>query len=152
MHPTHLITPDEVDAWLADSVNKVVTFHRTTRWAAHDIVRSGADITRSHVGSFGQGFYTATRSDAFFGEAEVAVAVRIRRPLLGHLDEIEEQMDDFLARLGAPQRRMTPDVAAAVRQELLRLGYDGILIQDAGGDGVDFVIALENQQVKAVQP
>src|SRR5436190_20555679 len=138
MRPTHLILADEVDGWLADSVNKVVTYHRTTRWAAHDIILHGADITRSHIGSFGQGFYTATRSDVFFGEVEIVVAIRLRRPLVGHLDDIDEQMDDLLAWLGAPQRRMTPSVAAAVRQELLRLGYDGIVIQDAGGVGVDF--------------
>src|SRR4051794_1936927 len=99
MRPLHVIAREEVDAWLVDSVNKVITFHRTTRWAAQDIIRHGADITRSHIGSFGQGFYTATRSDVFFGEAEVTVAIRVRRPLVGHLDDVDEQMDDFLARL-----------------------------------------------------
>ncbi len=34
----HSIAPDEVDAWLADSVNKLVTGHRTTRAAAQDIL------------------------------------------------------------------------------------------------------------------
>jgi hypothetical protein len=59
-HPPHVIAPDEVAAWLADSVNKVVTYHRTTREGAQDIIDRGVDVSRSRIGAYGQGFYTTT--------------------------------------------------------------------------------------------
>lgn len=37
-----------------------------------------------------------------------------------------------------------------MRLELLSLGYDGIVIRDGGGDGVDYVIALDAATVKVV--
>ena len=58
--PPHIIRPDEVDAWLADSVNQRVTHHRTTRAAAQDILERGVDISRSRIAAYGQGFYTTT--------------------------------------------------------------------------------------------
>ena len=52
--------------------------------------------------------------------------------------------------LGAPGGRITPTIAAAIRLELMRLGYDGIVVVDGGGDGVDYVIALVSEAVRVV--
>lgn len=76
MRPDHIITTAEVDNWLADSAVKRVTHHRTSPSAARDIVEHGVDLDRSQTGSFGQGFYTSTLADEFYGEAQVVVAVR----------------------------------------------------------------------------
>jgi hypothetical protein len=32
----------------------------------------------------------------------------------------------------------------------VHLGYDGIVVRDAGGDGIDYVIAVEADAVKVV--
>lgn len=147
----HLLRRGAVDAWLVDSVIKSPTYHRTSPAAAHDILEHGADPERSAIGAFGQGFYTSTQPDSFHGTAEVEVAVRTRDPMIGHIDDLEPAIDDLGRRLRPEARgRMTRDVAAAIRQELLDLGYDGIVIQDAGGDGVDYVVALLDETVKVV--
>ncbi len=39
-----------------------------------------------------------------------------------------------------------------IRDELLRAGYDGIIVRDGGGDGIDYVIAIDNATVKVVVP
>ena len=149
--PPHLIRPDEVDAWLADSANKRVTYHRTTHESAEAILRDGVDITRSWIGSFGQGFYSATIGEPFDGPAELPVAIRLQRPFIGHFNEVESYMELLTRRLGRGDARLTPAVAAAIRWHLLALQYDGIVVADAGGDGVDFVIALEAASVKVVR-
>ena len=129
--PPHIITPEEVDAWLADSVNQQVTYHRTTRLAAQDILDHGVDVSRSRIGAYGQGFYTATDPEAFPGDTLVGVAIRTRRPLVGDEPDIADESDE-LGRRFAPGGHITPAVAASIRQELLRLGYDAIT-----GAGVD---------------
>jgi hypothetical protein len=148
----HVIQPDEVDTWLADSVNRQVTYHRTTREAALDILEHGVDIGRSRIGAYGRGFYTATVSGVFPGDAEVAVAVRTRCPLEGDYEEMHVEMEARTRRLVGRAGGLTPEVAAAIRQELLQEGYDGIIVRDGGGDGVDYIIALESASVKVVWP
>lgn len=150
--PPHLIAPDEVADWLVGSANQRVTYHRTSVQAARDIVRRGVDISRSRIGSYGQGFYTATESDPFYGVAELSVAVRLLRPLIGGPDDVATVVDSIADRLGPPGSRITPPVAAAIRRELRALGYDGIMVIDGGGDGIDFVIALDGRSVRVVQP
>ena len=147
--PPHLIALGEVAAWLADSVVKTVTYHRTSPEAARFIVERGVRITRSMIGSFGQGFYSATVSDEFYGDAEVTVAVRIRRPLLGDLTSVSDELDR-LARRYSRSGRITPPVAERIRLALLAEGYDGIVVYDAGGDDVDYVVALDADTVKVV--
>ena len=150
--PAHLITSDQVDAWLADSVNRQLTYHRTSAEAAGNILRQRVDVSRGVIGAYGQGFYTATRADSVHGAVELALAVRLRRPLQGPVDEVAGVVD-ALARLvtGSPTPRITPEVTAGVRRELLDLGYDGLIVWDAGGDGIDYVIALQAETVKVVQ-
>ena len=41
---------------------------------------------------------------------------------------------------------------AEIRRTLLREGYDGIIVRDAGGDGLDYVIALDGRSVKLLRP
>jgi hypothetical protein len=149
--PPHIIRPDEVASWLAESVNKVVTYHRTDATAATDIIAHGVDVTKTHIGSFGQGFYTATHSDPFYGEVEIPVAVRLLRPRVGHMDDLELELDELVEQFRR-DRRLTPDVAIQIRQRFLAEGYDGIIARDAGGNGVDYVIALEGSAVKVVRP
>lgn len=152
MPPTgHLILASEVPGWLVDSVNKAVTYHRTTRAAAQDILEHGVDVARSRIGSYGQGFYTATDPGAFPGDATLAVAIRTRHPLVGELEEIADQID-AIARVVTGSPRITPAVSAAIRRELVRVGYDGIVVRDAGGDGIDYVVALDSRTVKVIQP
>ena len=142
--PGHLIRRADVAAWLAESVVKDVTFHRTTVEAARAIRERGVRIDASRVGTFGQGFYTATTTDAFFGDGEVAVAVAVdlRRPLVGHADDIGDEVDALAARLRPSDPRITWDLAVRIRRELVAIGYDGIVAFDAGGDGIDYVVAL----------
>jgi hypothetical protein len=150
--PPHVIRPNEVDAWLADSVNKQVTYHRTTRALVQDILEHGVDISRSRIAAYGQGFYTATDVSQFAGDADLAVAVRTRHPLVGYVDDMIPWFSDLVDLLTGGRGTLTPAVAARIRQELLDLGYDGVIVRDAGGDGVDFVIALHGHLVKVVQP
>lgn len=140
--PPHAIRRADVATWLRDSVVKDVTYHRTTVAAARAIRNSGVRIDASRIGTFGQGFYTATSTDAFFGDDELAMAVRLRRPLVGHADDIGNQVDALAARLRPSDPRITWDLAVRIRRELVVLGYDGIVAHHAGGDGIDFVIAL----------
>ncbi len=150
--PPHLITPEEVDGWLAGSAVRGVTYHRTSVSAAREIVARGVDITRSEIGAYGQGFYTATEPDPIYGSVQVVVAVRSLFPLRGDDTSVGEQVDRIAERLGAPAGRITAAASRGIRRELLRLGYDGIVVLDGGGDGIDYVIALEPQSVKLVRP
>jgi hypothetical protein len=66
------------------------------------------------------------------------------------LDEVAEVIDD-LARLAAPRDpRITPDVATEIRRHLLDLGYDGIVVWDGDGDGIDYVIAITDDSIRVV--
>jgi hypothetical protein len=149
--PPYLIAPDEVASWLADSVNHRVTFHRTIAQAAEEIRRRGVDISRSRIGAYGQGFYSATEPDAFFGDVVLPVAIRLVSPLVGDLVSVGDIVDSITDRLAPLSRRITPPIAAALRRELLMLGYDGIVVLDGGGDGVDYVVALSGQSVRVIQ-
>ena len=45
---------------------------------------------------------------------------------------------------------MTPSLGRQLRRELLRSGYDGLIVGDAGGDGIDYVIAIVDESVRIV--
>jgi len=79
------------------------------------------------------------------------VAIRSLNPLTGTFDEVEAMIDRIATRLNPPRGNITPAVAAGIRRELVRLGYDGIIVPDGGGDGVDWVIALTGDAVKVVE-
>jgi hypothetical protein len=129
-----------------------VTYHRTTRAAAQDILEHGVDISRSRIAAYGQGFYTATDVRELAGDADLAVAVRTPHPLVGHVDDMIPYFTDLADLLLSGRGALTPAVAARIRRALLDLGYDSVIIRDAGGDDVDFVIALHGYVVKVVQP
>ena len=71
-------------------------------------------------------------------------------PLLKAREALERQIDDLVESLSPRDRRITPEVAARVRSELISLGYDAIVVRDAGGPGIDYVIALQADTVKVV--
>lgn len=146
----HLISPDEVADWLTDSVNRRVTYHNTSLSAATEIRQNGVWIDRSRLGSFGQGFYTGTVPEPFYGPVSVPVAIRLLRPLVGHLNEVEAYIEDVIVRLRPRSPAITPPLAGRIRRELLDAGYDGLMIGDAGGDGINFVVALVDGVTRVV--
>lgn len=148
--PPHQIVRAEVAAWLEGSAVTNITHHVTTSEAAQHIVSRGVSIGRSVGGAYGQGFYTATEPDLFFGDTIVSVAIRMLRPLIGPASDIEPLVDAIARRAHPQDRGLTPRGRQAVRRELLRLGYDGIVLRDGGGDGIDYVIAIEDATVKVV--
>lgn len=135
--------------WLADSAVKTVTYHRTSPAAARAIVEHSVSIERSRIGSYGQGFYSATKADEFYGDAEITVAICTRSPFVGDMSSVSESIDR-LARHFSPTRRITPHVSMLIRRELLAAGYDAIVVRDAGGDGIDYVVALDERIVRVV--
>jgi hypothetical protein len=76
----------------------------------------------------------------------------MRHPLIGRPGDVGEFVDDLVTEVGRTAPPVTPEIAAQMRRELLRLGYDGIIVQDATDEGFDFVVALEASSVKVVQP
>jgi hypothetical protein len=148
--PDHVIAPNEVSSWLADSAVRTVTYHCTSWQAAERIRERGVDPERSRVGSFGQGFYTATVREEEFGSTCLTEAVRLQTPLFGSFAEVEQIVDAIAARLNPLTGRISVAIAAGIRRELLRLGDDGIIVPDGGGDGIDWVIALRADAVKVV--
>ena len=148
--PSHQIGRDEVSNWLVDSIVRRVTYHTTTFEAVRDILEHGVDIERSRSGAYGHGFYTATESDPFFGPATVEVAIRLSHPLVGPANEVEAIVDAIARRNRPRDSGLSQHGSRAVRRELLDLGYDGIVIYDAGGDGVDYVVALDATTVRIV--
>jgi hypothetical protein len=150
--PPHWIRPDAVDAWLADSVNRRVTFHYTTREAAQEILEHGVDIRRSRIAAYGQGFYTLSVSDPSYGPVALEVAVRARQPLAGLATEIETQIDALAEAVPGYKGRITRAIAHELRAALVRLGYDSLILYDAGGDGVHYVVALHSDRVRVVRP
>jgi hypothetical protein len=146
----HQIRRRDVAAWLAGSAIQAVTYHRTSHASAFDIRNRGVDLTRSQMASFGEGFYTATTSDPLRGPAEVVVAIRTLRPLIGTPDDVGAMIDG-LARLASPRDpSITPEVAAEIRRHLIDLGYDGIIVEDADDAGVDYVVAIAEGSVRVV--
>jgi len=81
----------------------------------------------------------------------VTVAVRAQRPLMDDANKLEPFFNELAERSGG-RGGVTTAVAARMRAALLDLGYDSLIIRDAGGDGVDYVIALHRSQVKVVRP
>jgi len=148
--PPHVIAPDEVDTWLADSAVRTVTYHNTDRMAAASIVRDGPKVERSRIGSYGQGFYTATVPDPFHGEIELTLALRLRTPLIGHALDLDTLLDRLALRLSPENPAITPLLARRIRREFLSEGYVGIVAYDAGGDGIDYAIALVNDTIRVV--
>lgn len=149
--PDHVITPAEVDGWLADSVVKTVTYHRTTFEAADDILAYGVALELSRIGSYGQGFYSSTDPDEPpHGPIAIRVAIKIQQSLRGSVDELGQYIDDLALELRPRERGITPEGAAEIRHELLRLGYDEVVVTDACGDGIDYVIAIKVDTVKVV--
>jgi hypothetical protein len=146
----HLIRRRDVADWLSDSVVQVVTLHRTTEDAAAAIRECGPDLDAARISSFGQGFHTALWPDPPQGQVDMPIAIRTRYPLVGSLDEVAAVIDD-IARLVSPRDpRITPEVAAQIRLHLLDLGYDGIVVRDGGGDGIDYVVAIVDGGAKVV--
>ncbi|MBI4492486.1 MAG: hypothetical protein HY690_06805 [Chloroflexi bacterium] len=149
-YPSHLISPDEVKDWLADSVNKRITFHRTARLAAEEIIKHGVDISRSRIGAYGQGFYTTTDPEGLPGDTILEVTIRLLKPLVGDSEAVGSLADEVALRVSG-RSAITRPTAHLIRQELLNRGYDGMIIRDAGGDGIDFVVALLGETVKVVE-
>jgi hypothetical protein len=151
--PSHLILPEEVDAWLADSAVKVVTYHRTSVLGARSILAQGVDIARSRIGAYGQGFYTATAPvDEELDDVTLTVAVRLRSPLVGYAEALAVRVDEIIVTRYGRLRPITTDVASAVRRVLVGLGYDGLVIRDVEEEGLDYVVAFFGTSVKVVQP
>jgi hypothetical protein len=147
----HLIRPDEADAWPPDSVIKAVTYLSSLRAAAAQILEQGIDLSRSRIGAYGQGFYTATDVSERPGEVDIAVAVRLRRPLEADALELDARIDAVVRQLAGPRGGLTPEVAALVRRVLLAEGYDGLVVRNAEGEGVDYFIALNASSVKVIE-
>jgi hypothetical protein len=120
--PPHLIAPDEVADWLAGSANRLVTYHNTSLTAATENRQNGVWIDRSRLGAFGEGFYTSTVPEPFYGPVSVPVAIRLLRPLFGHLDEVEAYIEDVIVRLGPRSPAITSSLAGRIRRELLDAG------------------------------
>jgi hypothetical protein len=148
--PPHQIDRNQVADWLADSIVTRVTYHATSFEAASHILEHGVDIERSRSGAYGEGFYTATEPDPFFGPAILEVAIRLQHALAGSANDVEVVIDAIARRSRPRDYGLTLYGSRAVRRELLDLGYDGIVIYDGGGDGVDYVIALDEATVKIV--
>ena len=88
--------------------------------------------------------------DPFHGELELTVAVRLRSPLAGHVTEMSDFTDRLAVRLSPLNPSITPTLARRIRRELLAERYDGIVVYDGGGDGIDYVIALVNETIRIV--
>ena len=129
---THLILPSQVSAWLADSRVKAVTYHRTTPVAAADLVERGVRIERSRIGAYGQGFYTVTRPDVAGGPAVLTVAVKLTTPREATEAQIADLVDNIVRQRFPRSRGIGAEESAGVRRELLSMGYDGLIIHDAG--------------------
>jgi hypothetical protein len=138
--PSHLITPDEVEAWLAGSAVQAVLQHRTNPVAADLIERFGVEIGLGDTeAAWGQGFYACNYSEPQYGSAVLRVAVRLTHPLVLP-DSVRGAgiMDDLLREAG------TEDMRAAV----LGAGYDGLVIHFPRDQF--WVVAYRDEQVKIV--
>lgn len=152
MTEEHLITANEVSDWLAGSAVARVAYHRTTALSARSIQVRGVNLARCRTGAYGQGFYSSTEVDEYHGDTTVTVAIRLTRPVVGHMDEVVRLIDDIIYAAYGRMRSLTPEVAMEIRRRLIRLGYDGLVINDAGGDGIDDVVALHPHSVRIVIP
>ncbi len=141
--PGHLISRDEVPAWLADSAVKQTTVHVTSRAAAESIWREGVRIKRTgEEGKYGYGFYSAIRLDPQYGDTPVWVAVKLRRPLV--LRDSVRDMD-----LVYDLAEVHPDLP--LNEAIRAGGYDGVVVYYGGGTGDGWVVAFDAAQVKIVE-
>ena len=138
--PPHVITRDEVGAWLAGSAVQVITVHRTDPASARAIVEDGVDIDRTDpYAAWGRGFYSSTRPVPQYGEAGVTVAIRLTRPLV-----LDDPIDGAAVLDHLLQEFHTDDIHKAVS----RAGYDGVVVHY--GPNEAWVVAYRNDQVKVV--
>jgi hypothetical protein len=138
--PAHQIIPAEVDVWLADSVVKAVTYHRTDAISARGIIARGVDLAEADLaGAWGRGFYSSTVPDPQYGSIEIAVAAPLRVPLVIR-DTVREaeRVDRLLLQAG------TDDF----REAFLGAGYDGAVIHYPWG--ITWVVAYFSHQVRVV--
>lgn len=137
----HIIAWAEVDDWLADSVVKTVTHHRTSWSNARDILEQGVRLELASAdAAWGQGFYSSTLDTPEYGEAVVRVAVKLTRPLVIR-DTIAgaELLDELLL------RAQTQDFRAAI----VAAGYDGVIVHWGPKD--QWVVAFSAEQVRIVK-
>jgi hypothetical protein len=72
--------------------------------------------------------------------------------LVGDLEEIGGLADAVVMAAAGRLMGLTTRLAAVIRLEFLRQGYDAMIVRDAGGDGIDYVIALDGSIVRVVEP
>lgn len=139
--PAHIIRHSEVASWLADSVVKLTTVHRTTAESAAAILRDGVRIDQSAVDvRFGFGFYTTTHPHPQYGNANVRVAIRLQHPFIAN-DPIEgDELVDTMRQVARSDD---------TRSVLQAAGYDGVVVHFP--DGEMWVIAFADDQVKIVR-
>src|SRR5437868_913526 len=116
MSAPHVISPDEVDAWLAGSAVGVTTYHHTSAISAHAILERGVTLARCRTGAYGHGFYSSTVVDDYHGDTTITVAIRLLRPVVGHMDDVVGFLDRIIYELFGRARSLTPDVAVAIRR------------------------------------
>jgi hypothetical protein len=66
------------------------------------------------------------------------------------MEEVDELVDLLVRRHDPRRGELSPRVAAAVRRDLLANGYDGLVVRDGDGDGIDLIIALRDDIVRVV--
>jgi hypothetical protein len=80
------------------------------------------------------------------------VAIRRRHPFVGKAEDVADIIDDVTREIEGSRGPITPGIAVRIRTYLRRRGHDGIIVRDGGGDGIDYVIDLENSSVKVIVP
>jgi hypothetical protein len=125
----------------------VVATHYTTAGHAASIREHGARISRSARGLFGQGFYAVVGGGGQgFGAVLVRVAIRMRNPLEGDGATVARRIREISGRAAWG----TPADRRAVREALVRAGYDGIIIRGRNPRLGTWVVGLVTSNIRVV--
>ncbi len=142
------IGKSEVEAWLADSKNKVITYHVTDDAGARSLLKGG--VTRMGMGALGPGFYTSSKSGSeslsHGATRELQVAVRLEHPLVGSSTVIQHYYDKMLA---ASQR--DPNGSPEKLRQAMLKDYDGFIVHNVSwANNADWVVAFKPESVRFV--
>lgn len=139
--PSHIISPSEVDAWLADSAVRTTTIHRTTAEKALGILEEGIRVELGNPeATWGQGFYSSTKPSPAYGGIRLTVAARVTHPWIVYDTMLAvEALETLMQKHGVGDRRIA----------LLREGYNGVVVHY--GHDETWVVVFHDEQVRVVQ-
>jgi hypothetical protein len=141
----HQVPPGKVASLVNGSVLTAPLFHSTSLESREEIVERGIDLFRNRTAIFGRGFYLSSKPIERYGPGVVCAAVKLQNPLVVPLDEFTQTIENW---------GVDPDDPDAVRDAVLSMGFDGIIVKGAdfnrANEQGDIIVVIDVRTVRII--